>query len=186
MIDVTVILLEGGLPSTSMAPLEIFPSAGTLWGMLMREPTEQRFRVRTATVDGRDAELGAGLAGADVSLRTSTHRPRHGADRRHGPGFGARADPATSNGCRADVEEDNGGGSLFRRAPARRRPTPGRAPRDDSLGRRRSMPRHLPERPLERRTVRHRADNILCGGGLYASVDLSLYLVERYCGHRWR
>jgi len=25
--------------------------------------------------------------------------------------------------------------------------------------------------------------NIFCGGGLYASIDLSLYLVERYCGH---
>jgi transcriptional regulator GlxA family with amidase domain len=27
------------------------------------------------------------------------------------------------------------------------------------------------------------ADNVFCGGGLYASIDLSLYLVERYCGH---
>ena len=27
------------------------------------------------------------------------------------------------------------------------------------------------------------SDNVFCGGGLYASIDLSLYLVERYCGH---
>jgi transcriptional regulator GlxA family with amidase domain len=27
------------------------------------------------------------------------------------------------------------------------------------------------------------APNAFCGGGLYASIDLSLYLVERYCGH---
>jgi transcriptional regulator GlxA family with amidase domain len=27
------------------------------------------------------------------------------------------------------------------------------------------------------------SENIFCGGGLYASIDLSLYLVERYCGH---
>jgi transcriptional regulator GlxA family with amidase domain len=27
------------------------------------------------------------------------------------------------------------------------------------------------------------SDNIFCGGGLYASIDLSLYLVERFCGH---
>ncbi|MGZ3438331.1 MAG: GlxA family transcriptional regulator, partial [Polyangia bacterium] len=27
------------------------------------------------------------------------------------------------------------------------------------------------------------ADNVFCGGGVYASIDLSLYLVERYCGH---
>jgi transcriptional regulator GlxA family with amidase domain len=25
--------------------------------------------------------------------------------------------------------------------------------------------------------------NVFCGGGLYASIDLSLFLVERYCGH---
>src|SRR6187200_90351 len=53
MIDVTVILLEGSLPSTSMAPLEIFACAGTLWGLLVGRPSEPRFRVRTATIDGR-------------------------------------------------------------------------------------------------------------------------------------
>ena len=26
-------------------------------------------------------------------------------------------------------------------------------------------------------------DRIFCGGGVYASVDLSLYLVEKFCGH---
>jgi transcriptional regulator GlxA family with amidase domain len=25
--------------------------------------------------------------------------------------------------------------------------------------------------------------NVFCGGGVYASIDLSLYLVEKYCGH---
>jgi len=25
--------------------------------------------------------------------------------------------------------------------------------------------------------------NVFCGGGLYASIDLSLYLVEHFCGH---
>src|SRR5262252_3035774 len=53
MIDVTVVLLEGGLPSTSLVPLEIFACAGSLWGVLMGTPTEPLFRVRTATVDGR-------------------------------------------------------------------------------------------------------------------------------------
>ncbi len=27
------------------------------------------------------------------------------------------------------------------------------------------------------------SDHILCGGGVYASIDLSLHLVERFCGH---
>src|SRR4029079_16150049 len=25
--------------------------------------------------------------------------------------------------------------------------------------------------------------NVFCGGGVYASIDLSLYLVEHFCGH---
>src|SRR5947209_14044089 len=53
MIDVTVVLLEGGLPSTSLVPLEIFACAGSLWEMLTGAALEPRFRVRTATVDGR-------------------------------------------------------------------------------------------------------------------------------------
>jgi transcriptional regulator GlxA family with amidase domain len=27
------------------------------------------------------------------------------------------------------------------------------------------------------------SDNVFCGGGVYGSIDLSLYLVEHYCGH---
>ena len=27
-------------------------------------------------------------------------------------------------------------------------------------------------------------ERVFCGGGVYASIDLSLYLVERYCGHQ--
>ena len=56
MIDVTVVLLEGSLPSTSMVPLEIFACAGSLWGTLMGTPSEPRFRVRTATIDGKKTQ----------------------------------------------------------------------------------------------------------------------------------
>lgn len=27
------------------------------------------------------------------------------------------------------------------------------------------------------------SDNLFCAGGVYASIDMGLYLVERYCGH---
>src|SRR5437762_10998438 len=56
MIDVTVVLLHGGLPSTSLAPLEIFSCAGTLWSLIMGTEADPRFRVRTATFDGRKTE----------------------------------------------------------------------------------------------------------------------------------
>jgi hypothetical protein len=53
MIDVTVVLLEEGLPTTSLAPLEIFACAGMLFPMLVGATGEPRFRVRTATIDGK-------------------------------------------------------------------------------------------------------------------------------------
>lgn len=31
--------------------------------------------------------------------------------------------------------------------------------------------------------MRPPASSDLCGGGVYAAIDLSLYLVEKYCGH---
>ena len=48
LIDVTVVLVNGSLPSTAMAPLEIFACAGTIWGMLMGTPGAPHFRVRRA------------------------------------------------------------------------------------------------------------------------------------------
>src|SRR5262249_50255153 len=56
MIDVTVVLLEGGLPTTSMAPLEIFACAGSLWSLISGKPSEPPFRVRTATIDGKTTQ----------------------------------------------------------------------------------------------------------------------------------
>ena len=53
MIDVTVVLLEGGYASTAVTPIEIFHSAGVLWNWLHGEAQEPRFRVRVASLDGR-------------------------------------------------------------------------------------------------------------------------------------
>ena len=53
LIDVTVVLLERALPSTSVAPIEIFSCAGVMWSMLRGEAPAPRFRVRTVSLDGR-------------------------------------------------------------------------------------------------------------------------------------
>jgi transcriptional regulator GlxA family with amidase domain len=57
---------------------------------------------------------------------------------------------------------------------ARRRPTGGIA---DILSRRYPKVLWHPERFLTE------DDRIFCSGGVYASIDLSLYLVEKFCGH---
>ena len=53
MLDVCVVLLDGGYASTALMPIEVFHSAGALWRELKGETPEPRFRVVTASVDGK-------------------------------------------------------------------------------------------------------------------------------------
>ncbi len=48
----TVILLDEGYASTAIGPIEVFHSAGLLWNSLRGEVTQPRFRVRIASIDG--------------------------------------------------------------------------------------------------------------------------------------
>ena len=49
MIDVTVLLANGGHASTALGPLEVFRDARRLWNVLQGKPEAPRFLVRTAT-----------------------------------------------------------------------------------------------------------------------------------------
>ena len=72
MRKIVVLLVNGGLASTSILPMEIFQSAGTLWNALNGMPPESRFEVVTASADGapvkvsRHLSLTPELACADV------------------------------------------------------------------------------------------------------------------------
>src|SRR4051812_45264599 len=64
MLDVTVVLLDDGLSSTAIMPVEIFHSAGALWNDLHDQPAEPAFRVTTVSLDGGPVRspYGVGLA----------------------------------------------------------------------------------------------------------------------------
>jgi transcriptional regulator GlxA family with amidase domain len=53
MYDVTVVLLDDGHASTALLPIEVFHAAGALWRALRGEAPEPRFKVTTASIDGR-------------------------------------------------------------------------------------------------------------------------------------
>src|SRR6185312_3758487 len=53
VVDVTVVLLERALPSTSLAPIEIFSCAGVLWQTIHGQPLQPRFAVRAVSLDGQ-------------------------------------------------------------------------------------------------------------------------------------
>ena len=61
-LDVTVVLLDDGLSSTAIMPVEIFHSAGALWHEIHDRPGEPAFRVTTVSVSGADVRSPYGLA----------------------------------------------------------------------------------------------------------------------------
>ena len=61
MLDVTVVLLDDGLSSTAIMPVEIFHSAGSLWNALHDEEATPAFRVTTVSVDGGTVQSPYGL-----------------------------------------------------------------------------------------------------------------------------
>ena len=61
MLDVTVVLLDDGLSSTAIMPVEIFHSAGRLWNALHDAPGDPPFRVRTVSITGGPVRSPYGL-----------------------------------------------------------------------------------------------------------------------------
>jgi transcriptional regulator GlxA family with amidase domain len=185
MIDVTVLLLDGGLPTTSMAPLEIFSCAGTLFGLLTGASCEPFFRVRTASVKGRKTRNMVPVA---LEPSVSLDEVRR-TDLIIVPTAGM--DLEASREANAEVVE-----WLARRG--RKSAIAGICTGVNLLAASglldgREATTHWGVVDLCRTLypkVRWTADrfvtesgNIFCGGGVYASIDLSLYLVEHYCGH---
>lgn len=185
MIDVTVILLPDSLPSTSMVPLEIFACAGLLWGMLMGTPSEPRFRVRTATIDGKKTKnfvpvtLEPSVSLADLGRTDLIVVPAAGIDLEQARSSNTELiDWLARRGRKTAVAGICTGATLLAAAGLLdgRRGTTHWALVE---GCRQMYPQveWCPDRFVTE------SDNVFCGGGVYASIDLSLYLVEHFCGH---
>jgi transcriptional regulator GlxA family with amidase domain len=187
MLDVTVVLVEDGMPSTAVAPVEIFSTAGVLWNSMQGQPQEPYFRVRTASQCGRPVRTGVCLSlQPDCSI--------------HDVGT---TDIIIVAAVGADPYEDcpkyrdlyhwlrgwhergitiagicSGAALLAEAGLLDGRPATTHWGVVEACRRRYPRVRWQPERILTE------SDNILCSGGVYAGVDLSLFLVEKYCGHR--
>lgn len=185
-LDVVVILLEGGYASTAIGPIEVFHSAGRLWNWLRGETPTPRFRVRTASIDGGvvTSLCALGLqpeyALPDIKHTDIVVLPASGWDlmesiaqrtmllswlrQQHEQGayiagicsgVGYLAEAGMLDGRRATTHWAVA--ELFRQ----------RYPKVNW------QPEHFVTE--DGRTC--------CSGGVYAAIDLSLYLVEKFCGH---
>lgn len=186
MIHVAVILLNDNYASTAIGPIEVFHSAGTLWNALRGEAEAPRFRVTVASLDGEavTSPYAVGLV-PQVSIRSVRHAdlvmvPSSGLDletqfARHAALFPWLRRKARQGayiaGCCTGAAYLAEAGLLDGREA-----TTHWATADDF---RRRYPK-VNWRPEKLITEDRR---MLCSGGVYSSMDLSLHLVEKFCGH---
>src|SRR5258706_286272 len=185
-IDVTVVLLDGGYASTAIGPLEVFHSAGLLWNWLKGEPHEPRFRVRVASPGGRMVKS---LCNLGIKPECALEDVR-------------RTDIVVISASGWDLQEkimrhtaiiswlkkmhDQGAylaavcsGAAY---VAETGLMDGREATThwgvvDAFRERYPNVRWRPEHFVTE------DGRICCSGGVYASIDISLYLVEKFCGH---
>jgi transcriptional regulator GlxA family with amidase domain len=184
-LDVTVILLEAGYASTAVGPIEVFHSAGRLWNWLHGETEQPRFRVRTASIDGRSVTslypLGLkpqcalrDIRHTDIVILPASSRNVQDMARnkillpwlRRWHARGAHVAGICSGvAFLAEAGLLDGRQATTHWAVA------------ESLRQRYPKVRWQPEQFVTE------DGRVLCSGGVYAAIDLSLYLVEKFCGH---
>ena len=186
MLDVAVVLLNDNYASTAIGPIEVFHSAGTLWHVLKGETPEPRFRVTVASVDGegvtspysmrllpqvplskvRNADLViVPSSGLDLDVQFKRHRALLPWLQKKAAQGAYIAGTCTGAAYLAEAGLLDGREATTHWATA------------DEFGRRYPRVNWRPEKLIteDRR--------MLCSGGVYSSMDLSLYLVEKFCGH---
>lgn len=187
MIDTAVLLLEGGLPSTAVAPIEILGSAGYLWDSFQGSEGEPLFDVKTTSRK-------AGRIPSNAPLSLQADAPMEILD---------TADLIIVSSGGADVaEECRRNASLIPRLrDAHRRGAEiagvcsgvillaeaglldGKAATthwvvvEDCRHR-------FPDVDWQPERLVTDDGGVYCSGGVYSAVDLSLYLVEKHCGHQ--
>jgi transcriptional regulator GlxA family with amidase domain len=184
--DVTVLFLDGTFSSTAIGPMEVFRHAGTLWNSLTGNPPLARFRVTTASVNGRAVLCDGGIYIRPAASINDIRRT----DLIFIPTTGLSLD---------DVVERNAPVVPWLRRWHRRGVAIASVCSGVGLvaatgllnGKRATTHWGLAERFREKypkvkwmpELMVTEDHGFYCGGGVNASLDLSLYLVEKFCGH---
>ena len=186
MLDVTVVLLDGGMSSTAVMPVEIFHSAGALWNELNGRPAEPAFNVRTASPDGGAVHSRNGLditpqgSIADIDRTDIVIVATSALDL----DMAMIENSVLLPWLKKQYEQGAYVGAVCMAAAYL-------AEAGLLDGRMATTHWALAEKFAERYpAVLWRPEmfvtedsRLLCSGGVYASMDVSLYLVEKLCGH---
>jgi len=186
MVDVTVLFLNETFSSTAVGPMEVFRHAGTLWNILTGKSQHPYFQVTTASADGHLVECDGpiyikpmaairdvrktdlifipttGLGIDDVVERNAPVVPW--LKRWHKRGA-AIASVCSGVGLVAETGMLDGKRATTHWALAER------------FREKYPKVKWMPELMVTEDR------GFFCGGGVHAALDLSLYLVEKFCGH---
>jgi transcriptional regulator GlxA family with amidase domain len=186
MTNVTVLLVEGTFASTATGPMEVFSHTGMLWNFLTGKKQAPQFKVTTASVDGKAVVCDGAIkvipefAIQDIRKTDLIFIPTTGLNidnlgELYGPvlpwlrrwhkrgaaiasvcsGVGLVAATGMLDGKRATTHW--GLAETFRRKYPKVKWMPELMVTEDQ--------------------------GFYCGGGVHAALDLTLYLVEKFCGH---
>jgi len=187
VIQVCILMVDGGFATTALAPMEIFQSVGVTRGDGEWNIPPRRFRVTTASVDGQPVRVVGGVAVTPTKALNDVGR----ADLVIVPSLGINHDAAVNLAHRdeligwlreryeagAAIAGICSGVSLLAEAGILdgRKATTHWAMADDVRAR-------YPKVNWQPEYLVTEDHNVFCGGGINAGTDLALYLVEKYCG----
>ncbi|MEP6765579.1 MAG: helix-turn-helix domain-containing protein [Gemmatimonadaceae bacterium] len=186
VLDVTVVLLDGGYASTAIGPIEIFHSAGALWNSLQGAAAAPRFRVRCATIDGRSISSVCSLMlTPEFSIDDITHTD---IIILAASSLELQERIAFNTPLLTWLREWHEKGAYIAGVCSSALYLAEAGLLD---GKEATTHWALAEEMIERYPAVNwkpeqfvtEDDRLLCSGGVYASFDISLYLVEKFCGH---
>jgi transcriptional regulator GlxA family with amidase domain len=186
MLDVTVLFLDGTSPSTAIGPMEVFATAGKLWNILTGQPPDPQFRVTTASADGRAVACDGPVQLKPIAALKEVRKT----DLIFIPSTGLSLDDVIERNAPVVpwVERFHKRGVAIASVCS----GVGLVAATGLLdGKRATTHWGLAERFKQKYPRVHWMPELMvtedhgfyCGGGVNAALDLSLYLVERYCGH---
>lgn len=186
LLDVTIVLVNEGFASTAIGPIEVFTAAGSMWNAMSGEVPRPRFRVTMASIDGAPIRSAYGLRIApdtsiaeidkvDLIFVSASGAVPEDWMKRH-----AEVPPWLVDwyGRGAYVAGVCSGVAFLAEAgllDGRRATT--------HWGVAEAFKQTYPKVDWRPDLLITEDGGIFCGGGVNAALDLSLYLVDRFCGH---
>ena len=186
MTHVTILFLDEMFPSTAIGPMEVFRHAGELWNVLTGQQSSPRFQVTTASIDGKAVDCDVSIqirptaALKDVSKTDLIFIPSTGISlddvaERNAPVIPWLKRWHKRGAAIASVCSGVGLVAVTGLLDGKRGTT--------HWGLAEQFRQKYPKVKWMPELMVTEDRGLYCGGGVNASLDLSLHLVEHFCGH---